>query len=129
MRLALKHAGITPQDVDMLNAHGTSTPMGDVSEAQAVRAVFGDAADKLLVTSTKGATGHALGGAGGIESVFTVLSIRDQVVPATLNLTELDPKCPIRVCAGKPEKMPVHIAMKNNFGFGGTNGTLIFRKL
>lgn len=129
MRLALKRAKIAPEDVDMLNAHGTSTPMGDVSEAQAVRAVFGDATDKLRVTSTKGATGHALGGAGGIESVFTVLSIRDQVVPPTLNLTEQDPKCPIRICTGKPEYMPVNVAMKNNFGFGGTNGTLIFRKL
>ena len=129
MRMALNRAGIAPEKVDFVNAHGTSTPTGDISEAQAIREVFGSHADKLTVTSTKGATGHALGGAGGIEAVFTVLSIRDQIIPPTLNLENQDPNCPINVCAGAACRKPIDFAMKNNFGFGGTNATLIFKRL
>ena len=129
MRRVLERAHIGVDDVDFLNAHGTSTSLGDASEAAAIRAVFGSAADTLLVTSTKGATGHALGGAGGMEAVFTVLSIRDQVVPPTINLENQDSACPIRVCANVAREMPIRIAMKNNFGFGGTNAAMIFKKI
>ncbi len=129
MKLALKHAGVTSDAIDFINAHGTSTPIGDASEAGAIREVFGDFTDKLLVTSTKGATGHALGGAGGMEAVFTVLSIQDQIVPPTLNLENQDPACPIQVCAGAAQKHAIRYAMKNNFGFGGTNASVIFKAL
>ncbi len=127
MKLALKRANLTPDAIDFINAHGTSTPMGDASEANAIREVFGEHTDNIFVTSTKGATGHALGGAGGMEAVFTVLSIRDQIVPPTLNLENQDLKCPIRICSGAAQKCDITYAMKNNFGFGGTNASVIFK--
>jgi len=129
MRLALKRAKMDAQSVDFLLAHGTSTPMGDTSEAKAIRAVFGSKADTLVVTSTKGAMGHALGGAGGIEAAFTALSLEHQVAPATLNLREQDSQCPIHVCANTARDMAMRVAMKNNFGFGGTNASVILKRL
>lgn len=129
MQMALKHAGLKPEDIDYLNAHGTSTSVGDVNESKAVRELFGEHTDKLVVSSTKGATGHLLGGAGGIESVFTVLAIRDQVAPPTINVVNQDPECCINVCKGEPQKMEIRAAMKNNFGFGGTNATLVFQRV
>ena len=127
MKLAIKHANIAASEIDFINAHGTSTPIGDASEAAAIREVFGDNTDQLLVTSTKGATGHALGGAGGMEAVFTVLSIQDQIVPPTLNLENQDPSCQIQICSGAAQKRAIRYAMKNNFGFGGTNASVIFK--
>lgn len=129
MRMALERAGMKPSEVDYLNAHGTSTTLGDINESKAVREVFGDATDSLVVSSTKGATGHLLGGAGGVESIFTIKAMETGTVPPTINLVEQDPECCINVCANKPMKKDIKVAMKNNFGFGGTNATLIFKKL
>lgn len=129
MKMALAHAQLQPSDVDYLNAHGTSTSVGDINESKAIRELFGDHADKLVVSSTKGATGHLLGGAGGVESVFTIKAIQTQTVPPTINVDNQDPACEINLCKGKPVQMPIRVAMKNNFGFGGTNATLIFQKL
>ncbi len=128
MKMALKHAEMQPSDIDYVNAHGTSTGVGDVNESKAVREVFGDHTDAMWVSSTKGATGHLLGGAGGLESVFTVKAIETQTVPPTINLVEQEPECPVKV-AVKPEHCEIRAAMKNNFGFGGTNATVIFKKL
>ena len=128
MKMALNHAGLKPEDIDYLNAHGTSTSVGDINESRAVRELFGEHTDKLVVSSTKGATGHLLGGAGGIESVFTVLAIRDQVAPPTINIVNQDPECCINVCKDKPQQMEIRAAVKNNFGFGGTNATLVFKR-
>jgi 3-oxoacyl-[acyl-carrier-protein] synthase II len=129
MVAALDNAGVRPDEVDYLNAHGTSTPVGDLNETNAVKLAFGDAAGGLVVSSTKSMTGHLLGGAGGIESVFTVLSLRDQVAPPTINLTNPDPECDLDYCPNEARKMKIDVAMKNNFGFGGTNGTLVFRRV
>lgn len=129
MQMALDHAGLKPADIDYLNCHGTATHVGDINESKAVRQVFGDATDQLAVSSTKGATGHLLGAAGTVEAVFTILAIRDQVAPPTINLTEKDPEVVVNVVANEAKKMPINYAMKNNFGFGGTNATLIFKKL
>lgn len=129
MRMALEHAGMKPADIDYLNAHGTSTPIGDANECKAVMEVFGEDAKKLVMSSTKSMTGHLLGGAGGIEAVFTVLAIRDQVVPPTINVENQDPACPIDCCPNEARRMPVRAAMKNSFGFGGTNATIIFKKM
>mgnify|MGYP005907547565 FL=1 len=129
MKMALNHAGLKPEDIDYLNAHGTSTSVGDINESRAVRELFGEHTDKLVVSSTKGATGHLLGGAGGIESVFTVLAIRDQVAPPTINIVNQDPECCINVCKDKPRQMEIRAAVKNNFGFGGTNATLVFKRV
>ena len=129
MRMALERAGIAPSEVDYLNAHGTSTTLGDINEAKAVREVFGEAADRLVVSSTKGATGHLLGGAGGVESIFTIKAMQTDTVPPTINLAEQDPECCINVCANRPMQKQIRVAMKNNFGFGGTNATLVFKKL
>ncbi len=128
MKMALKHAEMQPSDIDYVNAHGTSTGVGDVNESKAVREVFGEHTDAMWVSSTKGATGHLLGGAGGLESVFTVKAIETQTVPPTINLVEQEPECPVKV-AVKPEHCEIRAAMKNNFGFGGTNATVIFKKL
>ncbi len=128
MKMALKHAQMQPSDIDYVNAHGTSTGVGDVNESKAVREVFGDHTDAMWVSSTKGATGHLLGGAGGLESVFTVKAIETQTVPPTINLVEQEPECPVKV-AVKPEHCEIRAAMKNNFGFGGTNATVIFKML
>lgn len=127
MKDALRRAGLKPEEIDHLNAHGTSTPIGDVNEAKAIRAVFGEHAEKLVVTSTKGATGHALGASGGIESVFSVKSLYHGIVPPTINLENQDSECAIRVCANKPMTLPMKAVMKNSFGFGGANASLVFK--
>jgi len=128
MKLAMKNAGINVDEVDYINAHGTSTPAGDLGETQAVKSAFGDHAHNVVVSSTKSMTGHLLGAAGGIEAVFSALSIRDQVAPPTINLDNPDPECDLDFVPGEARQMKINIAMSNSFGFGGTNGTLIFRK-
>ncbi|HEY8051110.1 MAG TPA: beta-ketoacyl-ACP synthase II [Ramlibacter sp.] len=125
---ALRNAGIAPDQVQYLNAHGTSTPLGDVNETNAIKAAFGDAAKKLVVNSTKSMTGHLLGGAGGIESVFTVLAVHHQKSPPTINIFNQDPECDLDYCANTARDMKIDYALKNNFGFGGTNGTLVFKR-
>jgi 3-oxoacyl-[acyl-carrier-protein] synthase II len=129
MRAALRNAGVNADEVQYLNAHGTSTPLGDVNETNAIKLAFGDHAGRMVVNSTKSMTGHLLGGAGGIESVFTVLALRDQVSPPTINLVTLDPECDLDYCANTARSMRIDVAVKNNFGFGGTNGTLIFKRV
>jgi len=126
MRAALRDAALEPHQVSYLNAHGTSTPLGDVNETNAIKRVFGEAARGLVVNSTKSMTGHLLGGAGGIESVFTVLAIYHQVSPPTINLTDPDPECDLDYCANTARDLKIDYALKNSFGFGGTNGTLVF---
>ncbi len=128
MRAALRNAGINANEVQYLNAHGTSTPLGDVNETNAIKLAFGDHAGKLVVNSTKSMTGHLLGGAGGIESVFSVLALHHQVSPPTINIFEQDPECDLDYCANEARPMKIDVAVKNNFGFGGTNGTLVFRR-
>jgi len=129
MRNALNNAGVNPNQVQFINAHGTSTQLGDTNEANAIKAAFGDHAKKLVVNSTKSMTGHLLGGAGGLESVFTVLSIHHQISPPTINIFNQDPECDLDFCANNARDMKIDIALKNNFGFGGTNGSLVFRKI
>jgi len=129
MAAALKDAGINPDEVQYLNAHGTSTPLGDQNESDAIKMAFGDHAKKLVVNSTKSMTGHLLGGAGGLESVFTVLAVRHQISPPTINIDNQDPSCDLDYCANKARKMEINYAVKNSFGFGGTNGALVFKKL
>ena len=126
---ALRNAGINADEVDYLNAHGTSTPLGDLNETNAIKAALGDHAYKTVVSSTKSMTGHLLGGAGGIESVFTVLALFEQKVPPTINLFNQDPECDLDYCANTARDMKIDIAVKNNFGFGGTNGTLVFKRV
>lgn len=126
---ALRNAGVTPSDVQYMNAHGTSTPLGDKNETEAIKLAFGDAAYKLVVNSTKSMTGHLLGGAGGIESLFTVLAIHNQISPPTINLFNQDPECDLDYCANTAREMKIDIALKNNFGFGGTNGSLVFKRI
>ena len=126
---ALKNANINPTDVQFMNAHGTSTPLGDANETNAIKATFGDYAYKLVVNSTKSMTGHLLGGAGGLESVFTVLSIYNQVSPPTINIFNQDPECDLDYCANTARDLKITYALKNNFGFGGTNGSLVFKKI
>jgi 3-oxoacyl-[acyl-carrier-protein] synthase II len=128
MQLALRNAGVNPADVQFINAHGTSTPLGDVNETNAIKLAFGDHAKSLVVNSTKSMTGHLLGGAGGIESVFTVLGLHHQISPPTINLDNQDPECDLDYCALTAREMKIDVAVKNNFGFGGTNGTLVFRR-
>jgi 3-oxoacyl-[acyl-carrier-protein] synthase II len=128
MRAALRNAGVNADDVQYLNAHGTSTPLGDVNETNAIKLAFGDHAKRLVVNSTKSMTGHLLGGAGGIESVFTVLALHHQVSPPTINIFNQDPECDLDYCANEARQMSIQVAVKNNFGFGGTNGTLVFRR-
>ncbi|MDO9359292.1 MAG: beta-ketoacyl-ACP synthase II [Polaromonas sp.] len=128
MVMALKNAGVNPDDIDYLNAHGTSTPLGDLNETNAIKAAFGDHAKKLVVSSTKSMTGHLLGGAGGIESVFTVLSLHHQKIPPTINIFNQDPACDLDYCANTARDAKLDVAVKNNFGFGGTNGTLVFKR-
>ena len=129
MLAALRSAGLNGDEVQYLNAHGTSTPLGDVNETNAIKLAFGDHARKLVVNSTKSMTGHLLGGAGGIESVFTVLALRDQVSPPTINIFNQDPECDLDYCANTAREMKIEYAVKNNFGFGGTNGTLVFKRV
>ncbi|MCB5189865.1 beta-ketoacyl-ACP synthase II [Methylobacillus arboreus] len=126
---ALKNAGLNPDQVQFVNAHGTSTPLGDVNETGAIKAAFGDHAKRLVVNSTKSMTGHLLGGAGGLESVFTILSLYHQVSPPTINIFNQDPECDLDYCANEARDLKIDVAVKNNFGFGGTNGSLVFRKV
>ncbi|WP_395060673.1 beta-ketoacyl-ACP synthase II [Polaromonas sp.] len=129
MVMALKNAGINVDAVGYLNAHGTSTPLGDLNETNAIKAAFGDHAKKLVVSSTKSMTGHLLGGAGGIESVFTVLALHHQKIPPTINIFNQDPECDLDYCANTARDASIDVAVKNNFGFGGTNGTLVFKRV
>ena len=129
MRAALRNAGINPDQVQYMNAHGTSTPLGDVNESNAIKLALGDHAKQVVVNSTKSMTGHLLGGAGGIESVFTVLAVRDQKSPPTINIFNQDPECDLDYCANAARDMEIGVAVKNNFGFGGTNGTLVFKRI
>jgi 3-oxoacyl-[acyl-carrier-protein] synthase II len=129
MQAALRNAGMNADQVDYLNAHGTSTPLGDLNETNAVKLALGDHARKVVVNSTKSMTGHLLGGAGGIESVFTVLAVHEQKSPPTINIINQDPECDLDYCANTARDMPIEVALKNNFGFGGTNGTLVFKRL
>ena len=126
---ALKNANVNPDNVQYINAHGTSTPLGDLNETNAIKATFGDFAKKLIVNSTKSMTGHLLGGAGGIESVFTVLAIHNQISPPTINIFNQDPECDLDYCANEARSMKIDVALKNNFGFGGTNGSIVFKKI
>jgi 3-oxoacyl-[acyl-carrier-protein] synthase II len=128
MKAALRNAGVNADEVHYLNAHGTSTPLGDINETNAVKMAFGDHARRMVVNSTKSMTGHLLGGAGGIESVFTVLAVHHQVSPPTINIFSQDPECDLDYCANTAREMRIDVAVKNNFGFGGTNGTLVFRR-
>jgi len=128
MVAALRSARLDGDQVQYLNAHGTSTPLGDVNETNAIKLAFGAHARKLVVSSTKSMTGHLLGGAGGIESVFTVLALRDQIAPPTINIFNQDPECDLDYCANTAREMKMDHAVKNNFGFGGTNGTLVFKR-
>ena len=128
MRMALDDAGIAPGDVDYINAHGTSTPLNDVVETRAIKTVFGEHAYKLAVSSTKSMTGHMLGGAGGIESVFLALSIRDQIIPPTINLENPDPECDLDYVPDKARKTAIRNAISNSFGFGGTNAVIVMKK-
>ena len=129
MLSALRNAGVNTDEVDYLNAHGTSTPLGDLNESNAIKAALGDHAKKIVVNSTKSMTGHLLGGAGGIESVFTVLAMHHQKSPPTINIFNQDPECDLDYCANVARDMRIDVAVKNNFGFGGTNGSLVFKRV
>jgi len=129
MQSALRNAGLNPDQVDYLNAHGTSTPLGDINESNAIKAALGEHARRVLISSTKSMTGHLLGGAGGVESVFTVLALHHQVAPPTINLFEPDPECDLDYCAHTARQRKIEVALKNNFGFGGTNGSLVFKRV
>jgi 3-oxoacyl-[acyl-carrier-protein] synthase II len=129
MSNAMRNAGVNREEVDYINAHGTSTPLGDIAETVAVKRCFNEHAPKLAVSSTKSMTGHLLGAAGGIEAVFSVLAIRDQVAPPTINLTNQDPQCDLDYVPNTARQMKIDVALSNSFGFGGTNGSLVFRKI
>ncbi|MFN7572542.1 MAG: beta-ketoacyl-ACP synthase II [Betaproteobacteria bacterium] len=129
MQAALRSAGIAPDRVQYLNAHGTSTPLGDINETQAIKAAFGDTARNLVVSSTKSMTGHLLGGSGGIETVATALAVYHRVAPPTINLHDPDPECDLDYCANEARPLGIEYAMKNSFGFGGTNGTLVLKRV
>ncbi len=129
MHNALNDAGLNKEDVDYINAHGTSTPAGDKAEAMAVKVAMGDHAKKVVVSSTKSMTGHLLGAAGGIEAIFSILALRDQVIPPTINLDNQDPECDLDFCANTARDADLKVTLSNNFGFGGTNGTLLFKHI
>ena len=129
MANAVRNADVNREEVDYINAHGTSTPLGDVAETIAVKRCFGEHARKLAVSSTKSMTGHLLGAAGGVEAVFSVLAIRDQIAPPTINLDNQDPQCDLDYVPNTARKMKIDVAVSNSFGFGGTNGSLVFRRL
>ncbi|MGB5588206.1 MAG: beta-ketoacyl-ACP synthase II [Gammaproteobacteria bacterium] len=129
MRNAMRDAGINPEDVDYVNAHGTSTPLGDKAETVAIKRAFGSSVDNLAVSSTKSMTGHLLGAAGAVEAIFSVLAIRDGVAPPTTNYENPDPECDLDYVPNVAREMPIRVALSNSFGFGGTNGTLVFRAL
>jgi 3-oxoacyl-[acyl-carrier-protein] synthase II len=125
----MKNAGVNRDQIDYINAHGTSTPLGDIAETVAVKSCFGDHARKVAVSSTKSMTGHLLGAAGGIEAIFSVLAIHEQVAPPTINLHSPDPQCDLDYVPNTARKMKIDVALSNSFGFGGTNGSLVFRKI
>ena len=129
MLSAMRNAGVNADQVNYLNAHGTSTPLGDLNETNAIKAALGDHAKKVVVNSTKSMTGHLLGGAGGIESVFTILALHHQKSPPTINIFNQDPECDLDYCANVARDMRIDVALKNNFGFGGTNGSLVFKRV
>jgi 3-oxoacyl-[acyl-carrier-protein] synthase II len=129
MRSALKDAGLNAEQIDYINAHGTSTPAGDLAETHAVKRCFGDHAKKVMVSSTKSMTGHLLGAAGGVEAIFSILAMRDSVIPPTINLDQPGEGCDLDYVPNSARQAKVDIALSNSFGFGGTNGTLVFRKL
>ena len=129
MRNAMRDGGLNPEDIDYINAHGTSTPAGDVAETNAVKLAMGNHAHELVVSSTKSMTGHLLGAAGGIEAIFSILAIRDQVAPPTINLENQDPDCDLDYVANTAREMKLNVTMSNSFGFGGTNGTCVFKKI
>jgi len=129
MLAALRSARVNADEVQYLNAHGTSTPLGDINETKAIKAALGDAARNLVVNSTKSMTGHLLGGAGGIESVVTALALHHQISPPTINIFNQDPECDLDYCATTARDMRIDVALKNSFGFGGTNGTLVFKRV
>jgi len=129
MLAALRNAGVNADEIGYLNAHGTSTPPGDINETRAIKAALGAAAKKIVVNSTKSMTGHLLGGAGGIESVFTALAVYHQKSPPTINIFNQDPECDLDYCANVARDVKINVALKNSFGFGGTNGTLVFRRV
>ena len=129
MLSALANAKVNVDQVQYLNAHGTSTPLGDINETQAIKAAFGEHARRMVVSSTKSMTGHLLGGAGGIESVYTVLALHQQIVPPTINIFNQDPECDLDYCANTARDVKMDVAVKNNFGFGGTNGSLVFKQI
>ena len=126
---AIRDAGLNPDQIQYVNAHGTSTPLGDKNETDAIKLALGDAAYKTVVNSTKSMTGHLLGGAGGVESIFTALAVYHQVSPPTINLATPDPECDLDYCANAAREMKIDAALKNNFGFGGTNGSLVFKRV
>ena len=128
MRMALSDAGLAPEDIDYINAHGTSTPLNDVVETRAIKTVFGEHAYKLAVSSTKSMTGHMLGGAGGIESVFLALAVKNQLIPPTVNLENPDPECDLDYVPNKARETVIRAAISNSFGFGGTNGVIVMKK-
>lgn len=128
MTLAMKNGGLNPDDVDYINAHGTSTPLGDIAETVAIKRALGNHVNKVAISSSKSMTGHLLGAAGGIEAVFSVLAIHHQVAPPTINLHDQDPQCDLDYVPNTARRMKIHTAMSNSFGFGGTNATLLFRK-
>jgi len=128
MVAALRNAHVNADEVDYLNAHGTSTPLGDINETNAIKAALGEAARRIVVNSTKSMTGHLLGGAGGVESVVTALALYHQVSPPTINIFNQDPECDLDYCANTARQMRIDVALKNSFGFGGTNGTLVFKR-
>ena len=129
MRNALRDAAVNADEVDYINAHGTSTPLGDIAETVAVKRCLGEAAKRIAMSSTKSMTGHLLGAAGGIEAVFTILALRDQVAPPTINLAKPDPQCDLDYVPNTARTMKIDVAVSNSFGFGGTNATLVFRRL
>jgi 3-oxoacyl-[acyl-carrier-protein] synthase II len=129
MRNALKDANLESSSIDYINAHGTSTPLGDIAETLAIKKLLGARAPRVAVNSTKSMTGHLLGAAGAVEAIFSILALRDQVSPPTINLRTPDPQCDLDYVPNEKRRMPIRVALSNSFGFGGTNGTLIFKLL
>ena len=129
MKNALKNSNLNRTDIDYINAHGTSTPAGDIAETVAIKSVFEDDSKKIAISSTKSMIGHLLGAAGGVEAIFSVLSIRDQVAPPTINLVNQDPECDLDYIPHDAREMKITTALSNSFGFGGTNGSLLFKAL
>jgi 3-oxoacyl-[acyl-carrier-protein] synthase II len=129
MKNAIKNGGVDPDTVDYINAHGTSTPLGDIAETVAIKRMFGNHAHDLVVSSTKSSIGHLLGAAGGVEAVFTALAIKDQMAPPTINLNDQDPECDLDYVPNEARNIPIRSAISNSFGFGGTNGSLVFTRM